>query len=358
MKKMWLMKNEKSKFLLTILGLAVAILQLQAQNITTPRPSQYASVTQRVGISDVTITYHSPGVKGRAIWGARVPFGSIWRAGANENTTITFSHDAKVEGQEVKAGTYGLFMLPEDANNFKVLLSKYSQSWGTVPPSEDELAVQANVETTEIESQEWLSYDFVNRSGNDVTAILRWDNIQVPFNIEFDVNKIVIDNARAELKGPAGFGWRGYMQAANYCLQSDTNLEEAMTWIDQSISNSKGFSNLQVKAGLLAKKGETEEAEKVMEEALPTANAFQLNGYGYQLLASGDTKKAIEVFSMNVEKNKDHQFIWGFTDSLGEAYLKDGNKKLALKYYKLAKTKAPENQYAYLDGVIENIQNN
>ncbi|MEQ9402928.1 MAG: DUF2911 domain-containing protein [Cyclobacteriaceae bacterium] len=349
------MKSSK-KILIAALGMAVAIIQLHAQNITTPRPSQYASITQRVGISDVTISYHSPGVKGRAIWGTQVPYGNIWRAGANENTTITFSHDAEIEGQEVKAGTYGLFILPENENSMKVLLSKYSQSWGTVYPAENELVAMAEVKPLEIPKQEWLSYDFVNRSGNDVTAVLRWDNREVPFTIAFDVPKIVVENARAELKGPAGFGWRGYMQAANYCLQNDINLEEAMTWIDQSIANSKGFSNLQVKAGLLAKKGETEEAKKVMDEALPTANAFQLNGYGYQLLTAGDTKKAIEVFTLNIEKNKDHQFIWGFTDSLGEAYLKDGNKKMALKYYKQAKEKAPENQQAYLDGVIAGIK--
>ncbi len=334
----------------------MAMLQLQAQNITTPRPSQYASVTQRVGISDVTITYHSPGVKGRAIWGGQVPYGGIWRAGANENTTISFTHDAKVEGQEVRAGTYGLFMLPSDEDNFKVLLSKYSQSWGTVYPAEDELAVMADVKTTSIPQQEWLSYNFIDRSGNDVTAVLRWDKLEIPFKIEFDVPQIVVENARAELKGPAGFGWRGLMQAANYCLQNEVNLEEAMTWIDQSISNSKGFSNLQVKAGLLAKQGKVEDGKKLMDEAIPMANAFQLNGYGYQLLALGDTKKAIEVFSLNIEKNEDHQFIWGFTDSLGEAYLQDGNKKLALKYYKKAKELAPENQYAYLDGVIEKIE--
>ena len=247
-------------------------------------------------------------------------------------------------------------MFPENENEFQILLSSYSQSWGTVVPAEEELVLKAKVKTSPIAPQEWLGYDFVDRTGNDVTAVLRWDKLEVPFKIAFDVPKLVIDNARAELKGPAGFGWRGYMQAANYCLQSNENLEEAMAWIDQSIANSKGFSNLQVKAGLLAQKGETEAAEKLMEEALPTANAFQLNNYGYQLLGAGKTKKAIEVFTMNTEKNKDHQFIWGFTDSLGEAYLKDGNKKLALKYYKLAKTKAPQNQHAYLDGVIASIE--
>ncbi|WP_420577576.1 DUF2911 domain-containing protein [Ekhidna sp.] len=327
-----------------------------AQNLTLPRPSQYAEVTQRVGISDVTITYHSPGKNERQIWGGVVQYGQIWRAGANENTTITFSHDAKIEGQEVDAGTYGLYMLPIDIENVRVVLSKYAKSWGTNTPAESETVAIVDVKTHEIPSQEWLTYNFIDRSGNDVTAELRWDNVAIPFNIAFDVTTIVIENIRAELKGVAGFSWRGYMQAANYCLQNDTNLDEAMTWIDQSISMSSGFSNLQVKAGLLDKKGETIEAKKIMDQALPTASPFQLNQYGYQMLNSGDTKKAIEVFSMNVKKNQNHQFIWGFTDSLGEAYLRDGNKKLALKYYKEARKLAPENQYAYLDGVIKSIE--
>ncbi|MEP1032959.1 DUF2911 domain-containing protein [Ekhidna sp.] len=348
--------NYNSNKAITILALMIMSSMVFAQNITLPRPSQYAEISQRVGISDVTITYHSPGANDRQIWGGVVPFGAIWRAGANENTTITFSHDAKIEGQPIAAGTYGLFMFVKDKENIRIILSKYAKSWGTNYPAESEAVLMAEVKTNEISMQDWLSYDFINRSGDEVTAVLRWAELEIPFNISFDVDAIVIDNARAELKGPAGFSWRGYMQAANFCLQNDTNHEEAMAWIDQSIAMSSGFSNLQVKAGLLANKGEVEEAKKVMDQALPTANAFQLNQYGYQLLTGGDTKKAIEVFSMNVEKNADHQFIWGFTDSLGEAYLKDGNKKLALKYYREARKLAPENQYAYLDGVIEGIE--
>ena len=169
-------------------------------------------------------------------------------------------------------------------------------------------------------------------------------------------SSIAIDNAKAELKGPAGFSWSGYSQAAALCLQLDSELELAEQWIDQSISMSKGFTNLQVKSQLLAKKGDNEGAKKLMDEAIPLGNAFQLNNYGYTLLNSGDTKGAIKVFSANVEQNKNHQFIWGFTDSLGEAYLKDGNKKKALEYYQKAKSLAPENQHSYLDGVIASIK--
>ncbi len=327
-----------------------------AQNLTLPRQSQYAEVSQRVGISDVSIKYHSPGAKGRSIWGGIVRYGAIWRAGANENTTITFSHDATLEGQSVPAGTYGLFMLPVDKQNVRVILSKYSQSWGTVSPTEQETVAIVDVETSEIPHLEWLNYSFKNRTGDEVTAVMQWAGLEIPFTIGFDVASIVLDNATAELKGTAGFSWRGYSQAANFALQNNMELEQAMAWIDQSINMSKGFTNLQVKAGLLAKAGKENEAKALMDEAVPLANGFQLNQYGYQLLNSGDTKGAIEVFQMNVKNNSGHRFIWGFTDSLGEAYLKDGNKKLALKYYKQARSLAPENQYAYLDGVIADIE--
>jgi tetratricopeptide (TPR) repeat protein len=346
------MKN--SKFKLLMLFLFVSAISMQAQNITQPRASQQATISQRLGISDVTIVYHSPAVKGRKIWGTTVPYGNIWRAGANENTTIHFSHDAMVEGKAIAAGTYGLYMVPGE-NEFQLLFSKYHQSWGSNAPAKDDIVLKVSVKPNSIEAQEWLSYDFIDRGSKSLTAALKWDTLSVPFKIEYDVNKIVVDNARAELKGLAGFG-QGYNQAAAYCLRNNYNLDEAMTWIDQSIGAGKSFQNLSVKSGLLAKQGKKEASDEIMEEALTIANGNQLNQYGYQLLGKGDTKGAIEIFTTNIEKNPDHIFIWGFTDSLGEAYLADGNKKMALKYYKQAKSKAPEAQYAYLDGVIAGIE--
>jgi len=348
------MKKLETRLLMLLLMVIISG-TTYAQNVTLPRTSQQAVLTQRLGISDVTITYHSPSVRGRKVFGGITPYGNIWRAGANENTTINFTNDAIVEGKKIAAGTYGLYMIPGESE-FKILFSKFHQSWGTVIPTENDVVLQVSVKTEPIAFQEWLSYNFTDRSSRSLTAALQWEKLRVPFKIEYDVTKLVIDNARAELKGPAGFGWRGYMQAASYCLQNDINLGEAMIWIDKSIANTKGFSNLSVKAGLLTKKGDKLAAEKIMEEAIPTASPFQLNNYGYQLLRQGKTKKAIKVFTLNVESNKDHVFIWGFTDSLAEAHLKDGNKKMALKYYKLGKQKAPQNEQAYFEGVITEIK--
>ena len=244
-------------------------------------------------------------------------------------------------------------MKPEEVY---LVLSKYSKSWGTVTPKEDELVLNVPLKMEDSPFQEWLSYEVINNESTKTTIALKWEKKKIPFNIEFDVPTIAIENAKAELKGVAGFSWRGYSQAANMCLQFDTELDLAESWIDQSISMTKNFVNLNTKAQLLTKKDDKEGAKKIMDEAIPLGSPFQLNNYGYALLNSGDTKGAIAVFETNVEKHKDHQFIWGFTDSLGEAYLKDGDKKKALEQYEKAKSLAPENQYSYLDGVITKIK--
>lgn len=348
------MKKLESKLILLLITLLLSVTTF-AQNVTVPDVSQKSVITQRLGLSDVTITYHSPSAQGRKIFGGLVPYGTIWRAGANENTTIHFTHDATVEGKKIAAGTYGLYIMPKEDSAI-LLFSKYNKSWGTNVPDEKDLALMVTVKLEAVPFQEWLSYNFLDRGSKSLTATLQWETTQIPFKIEFDINKIVVDNFRQELKGIAGFGWRGHWQAANFCLQNNANLEEAMVWIEKSLASSTGFSNLQVKAGLLFRKGKVEEAAKIMEQAIPTGTPGQLNQYGYSLLGMNKVKEAIKVFKYNVENHQNDPFIWGYTDSLGEAYLKDGDKKNALKYYKLAKSKAPQNQHSYFDGVIAGIK--
>jgi tetratricopeptide (TPR) repeat protein len=348
------MKGKKIYYCLLVQFLL--IIGLNAQNISTPKASQFVSTTQEIGITKITITYHSPGVKGRTVFGGIVPYGQIWRAGANDNTTITISSDAKIGGQEITPGTYGLYILPKDENNCKIILSKYAKSWGTIIPVEEDLVAMFDVQARKIPYEEWLSYNFTDRTDSKIRIALRWEKMEIPFEVEINTTQEVLNNIRAELKGVAGFGWQGHMQAARYCLQNKTNLDEAMTWIDKSIANSKGFSNLSVKAGILAEEGKTQDAYAIMQEALPTGTPGQLNAYGYQLLGMGNTSEAVKIFAYNVEKHPDDPFIWGYTDSLGEAYLKDGNKEKALKYYKIAREKAPANQHAYLDNVIDGIK--
>ena len=348
------MKTIKTNIIVTLL-LFVTVTVAQGQRLTMPEPSQDASITQRLGISDVTITYNSPGARGRKVFGGMIPYKAVWRAGANENTTISFSHDAIVEGQNIKAGTYGLYMVP-GKEQFQILFSKFSKSWGSVLPTESEIVLKVSVSPKKIPFQEWLGFNFTDRSAKQLIAVLEWADVQVPFKIEFNTSQIIIENSIAELKGQAGFSGAGHMQLSAYCLQNNTHLDEALIWIEQSIARNKSFSNLRVKADLLSKKGQATAAKKLMEEAFSLGSGGELNSFGYSLLNDNNTEEAIKVFSFNIKKNANDILIWMYIDSLGEAYLKSGNKKMALKYYKKAKEKAPKSQYVYLDGVISGIK--
>ena len=330
---------------------------LLAQNgITTPQPSQYASVTQRIGLTDITIIYYRPGVKERDIWGTLVPYDKVWRAGANENTTISFSDEVTVDGKKIPAGTYGLHMLPTKTT-WTIIFSKNHTSWGSFSYDEAEDAARVTVTPVKGPHQEWLEFSFEDVTRNSAVAQLRWAELIVPFKIEVDVNAIVLQNIRNELRNLPGFTWQGWMQAANYCLQNDMNLDEGLQWADRSIGINKNVNNMGVKAQLLLKKGDNAAANAVMAEAWDfaktTGQENDINSVGYMYLQSKQIKQAIDVFKYNVKKHPD---AWNVYDSLGEGYAANEQKDLAIKNYQIALTKAPDNQKGRIEGILKTLQ--
>jgi len=312
------------------------------QNVTIPAASPASEVSQTIGISTVTVHYSRPAVKNREVWGTLVPYGwnkqqfgkgneAPWRAGANQNTTISFSHDVKVEGKNVKAGIYGLFFVINKDNTGEVVLSKESRSWGSFfyDPRQDEL--RAPIKLNDIPHTEQLTYDFINISKNAAQLALNWEKKQFPVKIEFDVDGIVMANAIEELKGPVGFNWRGFMSAANYSLQNKVNLEQGLQWINTAVAQNNSFATLSVKSGILKEMGKTEEADKIMNDAMAIATENELNLYGYQLLNGGQQDKAIEVLTLNTKRFPKSANVW---DSLGEAYFTKGDKKNAMTNFK------------------------
>jgi hypothetical protein len=324
-----------------------------AQPITTPRtPSPAASVSQTIGISIVTVNYSRPSVKGREIWGKLVPYGmnaqnfgngnpAPWRAGANENTTITFSHAAKVEGQPVPAGEYGMFFVVNDDNTAELILSKDNKSWGSFfyEPKQD--LIHGKIQLREIPFTEMLTYDFISNTKTSSELVLNWEKKQFPVKIEFDVDNIVLANAAEELKGPTGFGWQGFASAANYAVQNTKNYDQALTWIDQAIAINKSFSTLNVKSNILKAMGKTDDADKIMNDAIAIANENELNTYGYALLGAGQHDKAIEMFVLNTKRYPKSANCF---DSLGEAYAtKKDNKNAILNFKKSLSMDPPPN---------------
>ncbi len=328
--------------LAAMLLISLAAITAHTQVTTTRVPSPAASVTQTIGISTVTVNYSRPSVKGREVWGKLVPYGwnvqafgagnsAPWRAGANENTVVTFSHDATVEGQKVPAGSYGLSFVINKDNTGEVILSKAYKSWGSFfyDPKLDEMRAKINLR--DIPLTKMLTYDFMNDTKTSAEMVLNWEKKQFPVKIEFDVDKIVMDNAEEELKGATGFNPAGFITAAQYALQNNVNLDEALTWTDKAIAQNNSFNTLSLKANILTKMGKTAEADKIMNNAMAIATEVELNAYGYQFLAAGNNDKAIEVLLMNTKRHPKSANTW---DSLGEAYATKGDKKNAIINFK------------------------
>lgn len=322
----------------------------QTQVITTPRQSPHAEVSQTIGLTDIHINYSRPAVRDREVWGQLVPYGMTapgwgtaetapWRAGANENTVICFSTDLTVGGDAIQAGCYGLFIEVTEGEEATLLLTSNTTSWGNYFYDPEELVASIPATMTDHAFTEWLEYEFRDLSANSATIAMNWENKTITVPVSVDLNKTVLANIREEMRGTARFSHIGPMEAASWCLQNETNYEEALGWIDESININKTYGNLVTKAGLLSKLGKEEEADKVMEEAMPLAGVFQLHGYGRQLIAQGKPKKALEVFEYNAKQNPN---TWPVNYGLARGHSANGDYKKALAYMEKAEKNCPD----------------
>jgi hypothetical protein len=218
-----------------------AITRVQSQTVLDlPYASQAAQVKQRVGVTEITITYHRPLVNGRKIWGGLVPTGQVWRAGANENTTIEFSTPVSIEGKPLPAGTYGLHMIP-NADTWTVIFSKMAVAWGSYTYNQSEDALRVDVKPHPTEMEEALEYEFEDLKPDSVAVTMKWEKVAVPFRVSVNLNDTVILSIRNQMRGRAQYSWETLNEAANFCLTHKTNLEDGLKWADLSIQNEERF---------------------------------------------------------------------------------------------------------------------
>ncbi len=335
------------------------------QGLPFQRVSPQAEVRQNIGnFVTVTINYSSPAVNGREVYGQLVPYGLAsnnfgngkpmpWRAGANENTVITFSHDVMIEGENLPAGTYGLHMIPGE-KEWVVIFNKNHDAWGSFFYEEDQDVLRVNVKPQSAPHMENLAYYFDELSFSGATAFLHWEKKRVPFKISIDDKKITVEEYRKLLTNLQGFNPAAYAAAAQYCLQNSYNLEEAMAWADRALNMPNGatFGNKSVKAGLLTATGQKEKADQMMESAIAGASEAELNTYGYQLMNTNRLDEAIRIFKLNVERHPDS---WNVYDSLGEALNNKGDRDGALANYKKALEMAPAGQHSRINTILQGI---
>ena len=316
-----------------------------------------AAVSEQIGIVKIAISYNRPGVKGREgkIWNTNVAHygfkdlghgtstAAPWRAGANENTVFSFSHPVKIEGKDIPAGEYGFFIALGESES-TLIFSNISTLWGSFYYDSTQDALRVTVKNRALDKTvEWLKYEFLDQTENSATIALVWEKQMIPFKVETDYIADQVASFRKELRSQRGFYWLSWDQAAQWALQHNTNLEEALLWSDSATGNAFGGSRIfqpwTTKADILNKLGRSTEANAIMKQAVSFAGMQDIHQYGRRLLQQKRTKEAMDIFKMNYEKNPKQ-----FTALVGMArgYSALSDYKNALKFAKQSVPLAPD----------------
>ena len=306
-------------------------------SLERPRTSQGASVAQKVGVTEIVVKYHRPGVKGRPIWGALVPYGQVWRTGANEVTTISFADPVTIEGKPLGGGTYGLFTLPR-AGSWTVILSTNTTTWGTEYDSTKDV-LRVDVTPLASEFTEWMMFSFSGLSDTGATLELRWEKLVVPVRIGVATVSIVLDHARKEFSAGADSGrWQMLRQAAGYALAQNVRLDEARSWIDRSLSVNRNFQSLCMKSDILDRSGNASGAAGVLDDAIAGTKESDVTSYAQTLRRDDRAGRAVELLEKFAAK---HGGSWSLSRALGESYDAAGDRAKALSHLNEALGKAP-----------------
>ena len=336
---------------LAILGVGRIV---SAQDITLPDASQAAEAKQRIGLTDITVKYHRPLVNGRKVWGGLVPYGKVWRAGANENTTIEFSDPVSIEGQPLDKGVYGLHMIP-NPDSWTIIFSKTNTGWGSYSYDQKEDALRVNVKPRPLaEQKEALQFQFEDLKPDSTAVTLKWEKLGVPFTVSINDSDQTLQNIRAQLKGRGQFAWDSLDAAAQFCLSKKIDLDEALRWADASIQNEERFDNLSTKADILKALNRPDEAKTVWSKALEKAAAPQLYTYGRRLQNEKQAAQAMEIF-----KDVAKRFPQGVFGYLAQARIKSaaGDLDGALNDAKQAQAAAPSDaQKQAIKGLIDRLE--
>jgi hypothetical protein len=249
-------------YILLAAAFIITLMNGQVQ-VRVPRISQGAKVSQIIGLSEVSISYHRPGIKGREIWGNLLKYDEVWRAGANEPTLFTFSDDVTIGGKKLGAGTYRFVVIPSKTGNWSLIFNSETKNWGTVyEPKYDTLKITVKPEEGPME--EWMSFNFTDLTPASARVVIAWEKIRLSFKIEF--------NVLAKIQASVGT-WQMLNGAARFALDNKMYLEEGLGWAERSIMIEKNERNLQTKAELLVQLGKVSDAIATAEEAVRVAKA-------------------------------------------------------------------------------------
>jgi len=337
---------------LSCLMLLAALGTAQSTQVDLPRPSQHAIVMQRIGITDVTVNYHRPLVNGRKIFGGIVPYGQVWRAGANENTTITFADPVTIEGKPLDRGTYGLHMIPNE-DQWTVIFSRMHTAWGSFSYDQKEDALRVTVKPTTADFHDALTYDFDQLKSDSAVVTMRWDKVAVPFAVAVNVNQVVDASLKNQLRGLSQYTWDGWDDSATYMVDNKMDLNEALKYEEKSIQNEERFENLMTKAKILDAMGQKDQATADRNKALAMGNAQQLYGYGRQLQRQKQQNEAFAIYRTAAQKYPEN---WLSHAGLSRIYSGEGDFDKATAQMKLCLAGAPDGAKQGVESLLKKLE--
>jgi hypothetical protein len=276
------------KILLIAVAALLALPAVAQQQLNLPRASQKASIMQRVGLTDMTITYSRPGVKGRKVWGTLVPYDQVWRTGANEATTIAFSNDVMVNGQKLAAGTYSLHTIPAQSGDWTLIFNKVADQWGSFNYDQTKDALRVKATPSSGSFHEWFTFEVPDVTADSARVVMAWENVSVPFTVSTNTTQNVLSNLRSAVGSAKPDDWQTPYRGAQFAFQSNTALDEGSRWLDQSIKANENINNLWLKAQWQAKTGDKAGAMKTAQAAIAKAgpkDAEEVNEIKQQMAA-------------------------------------------------------------------------
>lgn len=359
--------------LTAVLLTALAATPAHSQALRIPQNTNNVCMAgRRVGVTEISVHYSAPGVKGREgkIYGTDIVhygytvlgFGSNtaspWRAGADECTVMSFSTDVTINGQKLPAGKYAFFIEVHPDSSVLIFNTNTSE-WGSYfYRKELDVLHATTIQKKDLPVlQERLEYKFANQTDHSVDLSLDWERWSFPIHIEVDLKATVLDDIRKQMSGAIGFDPPSLEAAAQWCVDNDVNLEEALNWINSATNPQLGgrntFAALSNKARILQKMGKDKEAGDIMNSAMENASIMELHTYGRQLLGQKKYPEALEVFQKNYDKNKG---AWPTNAGLMRVYSAMGDYKKALTYAKAALAQAPDEQNKkFLEGAVKTL---
>lgn len=335
-----------------LIGAALTVTPAQSLVLDLPLRSQYAEVTQKIGVTSITIKYSRPLANDRKIWDGLVPYGKVWRAGANTNTTISFSDPVTIEGKPLDRGTYGLHTIP-NADEWTIIFSKNSTSWGSFTYDSAEDALRVNVKPKSADMHNALTFEFDELQPNSATIELKWEKIEVPFKVAVDVHEMIRESLKKQLRTLSRYSWISWNDAAKYLLGEKMDLNDALAYAEKSIEIEDRFDNEMTKSKVLAALNRRDEAASAQKKALDLGTPLQVHQFALELIAAKRNEEAFAIFRENAKKHADRWFVH---DGLARMYSAQGRFDDAKMEIRAALAVAPANQKGNLNELLKRLE--